>query len=97
VSICICYSVILIAVACGAIEMLLNRLLTSVFHVMVFTVDIDELRSTRNAERLKRDLRVMSRDDVPLQFLTLGISALVLWSHCKVHCAQVSHKSYVLV
>jgi len=40
--------------------MLLNRLLTSVFHVMVFTVGIDELRSTRNAERHKRDLRVMS-------------------------------------
>ena len=59
-SICICYSVTLIAAACGASEMLLNRLLTSVFHVMVFTVGIDELRSTRNAERLKRDLRVMS-------------------------------------
>jgi hypothetical protein len=56
----ICYSVTLIAAASSASEMLLNRLLTSVFHVMVFTVGIDELRSTRNAERLKRDLRVRS-------------------------------------
>jgi hypothetical protein len=60
VPICICYSVTLIAAACGASEMLLNQLLTSVFHVMVFAVGIDELRSTRNAERLKRELRVMS-------------------------------------
>ncbi|GFG29756.1 hypothetical protein Cfor_03331 [Coptotermes formosanus] len=50
--------VTLIAAACGASEMLLNQLLTSVFHVMVFAVGIDELRSTRNAERLKRELRV---------------------------------------
>jgi hypothetical protein len=55
-----CYSVTLIAAACGASEMLLNQLLTSVFHVMVLAVGIDELCSARNAERLKRELRVTS-------------------------------------
>ncbi|XP_069685331.1 protein fuzzy homolog isoform X2 [Periplaneta americana] len=51
-------SVTLIAAACGANEMLLDQLLTSVFHAMVLAVGIDELRSPRNAERLKRELRV---------------------------------------
>ncbi|PNF23702.1 fuzzy-like protein [Cryptotermes secundus] len=51
-------SVTLIVAACGASEMLLNQLLTSVFNVMVLAVGIDELCSARNAERLKRELRV---------------------------------------
>ncbi|XP_021921650.1 protein fuzzy homolog isoform X2 [Zootermopsis nevadensis] len=51
-------SVTLIAAACGASEMLLDQLLTSVFHAMVLAVGINELCSTRNAERLKRELRI---------------------------------------
>ena len=39
--------------------MLLDQLLTSVFNAMIMAVGIDELRSPRNAERLKRDLRVI--------------------------------------
>jgi hypothetical protein len=40
--------------------MLLDQLLTSVFHAMVLAVGINELCSARNAERLKRELRVTS-------------------------------------
>ncbi|XP_063241885.1 protein fuzzy homolog [Bacillus rossius redtenbacheri] len=50
-------SLVLIAAAYGASESLLEQLLTSVFHAMVLTVGIGELRSPRNIERLKRELR----------------------------------------
>ncbi|PSN41040.1 Protein fuzzy [Blattella germanica] len=50
-------NIMLIAAACGASKMLLDQLLTSVFNAMVMAVGIEELRSPRNAERLKRDLR----------------------------------------
>ncbi|KAJ9583086.1 hypothetical protein L9F63_022575 [Diploptera punctata] len=51
-------SVTLIAAACGASEMLLDQLLTSVFNAMIMAVGIEELKSPRNADRLKRDLRI---------------------------------------
>nr|CAD7442720.1 unnamed protein product [Timema bartmani] len=51
-------SVTLIAIASGASEALLNHLLKSVFNAMVLTVGINELKSPRNADRLKRELRV---------------------------------------
>nr|CAD7585813.1 unnamed protein product [Timema genevievae] len=56
-------SVTLIAIASGASEALLNHLLKSVFNAMILTVGINELRSPRNADRLKRELRCLDGND----------------------------------
>ncbi|XP_047113073.1 protein fuzzy [Schistocerca piceifrons] len=51
-------SVILIAAAHGATEDLLQKLLSLVHSTMIFTVGAEEIKSPRNIERLKKDLRV---------------------------------------
>ncbi|XP_067009352.2 protein fuzzy isoform X4 [Anabrus simplex] len=51
-------SVILIAAARGASSNLLEKLLVTVFHAMILVVGIEEIRAPKNADRLKRELRV---------------------------------------
>ncbi|KAK7866021.1 hypothetical protein R5R35_008536 [Gryllus longicercus] len=50
-------SVIIIAAACGVSTELLEMLVSSVFQAMIMTVGIEEIRTCRNIERLKRELR----------------------------------------
>lgn len=51
-------SILLIAIASGTTNNVLNRFLEAVFNAMILIVGIDELKNPRNVERLKRDLRV---------------------------------------
>uniref|UniRef100_A0A1B6D4W3 FUZ/MON1/HPS1 first Longin domain-containing protein n=2 Tax=Clastoptera arizonana TaxID=38151 RepID=A0A1B6D4W3_9HEMI len=50
-------SLTLVAVASTTNEALIRELLDIIFNAMVLTVGIDELKSIRNVERLKRELR----------------------------------------
>ncbi|XP_012265355.2 protein fuzzy homolog [Athalia rosae] len=51
-------SILLIAIASGTTNNVLNRFLDAVFSAMVLIVGIDEIKNLRIIERLKRDLRV---------------------------------------
>ncbi|XP_046611942.1 protein fuzzy homolog isoform X1 [Neodiprion virginianus] len=51
-------SILLIAIASGTTNNVLNRFLEAVFSAMILIVGIDEIKNPRNVERLKRDLRV---------------------------------------
>lgn len=52
------FSIVLIAISSGSTVEVLNKLLESVFNAVVLIVGIDEMKSQRNIERLKRELRV---------------------------------------
>lgn len=51
-------SVVLIGIASSSTTLVLNKLLESAFQAMVLIVGLDEVKSQRNIERLKRELRV---------------------------------------
>ena len=51
-------SVLLIGIASGTTEYVLNKFLETVFNAMVLIVGIDEIKNPRSIERLKRELRV---------------------------------------
>lgn len=51
-------SVTLMAVGSPASEELLHELVQAVFQAMVLSVGLEELKTIRSVERLKRDLRV---------------------------------------
>lgn len=50
-------SIILIVSACGVSTAILEKLLSSIFQAMVMTVGVEEIKSCRNIERLKKELR----------------------------------------
>lgn len=52
------FSIILIGVSSGCTLEVLNRLLESVYDCIVLIVGDDEVKSLRNVERFKRELRV---------------------------------------
>lgn len=52
------YSLVIIGLASGCSIDVLNRLLRLVYDAIVLIVGIDEAKSQRNVERLKRELRV---------------------------------------
>lgn len=54
----LCSSVTLMAVGSPASEELLHELVQAVFRAMVLSVGLEELKTIRSVERLKRDLRV---------------------------------------
>lgn len=49
----------LIGIAAGCTKQVLQKVLQSCFNAMVLIVGLDEIRSQRNIERLKRELRVL--------------------------------------
>ncbi|KAK5643566.1 hypothetical protein RI129_007411 [Pyrocoelia pectoralis] len=51
-------SIILIGVSSGCTIQVLNKLLESTFNAMVLTIGIEKIKTQRNTERLKRDLRM---------------------------------------
>lgn len=48
----------MIGIAAGCTKEILQKVLQSAFNAMVLIVGFDEIRSQRNIERLKRELRV---------------------------------------
>lgn len=48
----------LIGISTGCTTTVLDKLLQSVFNAVVLVVGIDEVKSQKNIERLKRELRV---------------------------------------
>lgn len=50
--------VILIAIASGVTKYVLDRFLDAIFGAMVLFTGIDEIKNTRNIERLKKDMRL---------------------------------------
>lgn len=58
----LCSSVTLMAVGSPASEELLHELVQAVFRAMVLSVGLEELKTIRSVERLKRDLRVNSSE-----------------------------------
>lgn len=53
-------SIILIAIASGATKYVLHKFLDAVFGAMILFVGIEELKNTRNMEKLKKDMRLCS-------------------------------------
>lgn len=53
------YSLILIGISTGCTSKVLDKLLQSVFNAVVLVVGIDEVKTQKNIERLKRELRVL--------------------------------------
>lgn len=51
-------SITLIGLSSGCTKSVLESLLESVFNTMVLIVGLDEIKSQKNIERLKRELRV---------------------------------------
>ncbi|KAK9871041.1 hypothetical protein WA026_009999 [Henosepilachna vigintioctopunctata] len=51
-------SVVLIGISSGCTQEVLNNLMTSIFSCMVLIVGINEIRSQRNIDRLKRELKI---------------------------------------
>lgn len=60
------FSVVLIATASNSTTTILNKLLENVYNAMVLFVGVDEVKSHRNIERLKRELRVSRIDSIIL-------------------------------
>lgn len=58
------YSVTVIAVGSPASDIILQDLVRTVFETMVLCVGLDELKTIRSVERLKRDLRVSTLQPV---------------------------------
>lgn len=54
------YSIVLVAAASCSSEDILRKLLKAVFSAMLLLIGVDEIRTIRNPDRLKRDLRVRS-------------------------------------
>ncbi|KAL3265767.1 hypothetical protein HHI36_009968 [Cryptolaemus montrouzieri] len=50
--------VVLIGISSGCTQNVLNSLLNSIFYAMVLIIGIDEIRSQRNIDRLKRELKI---------------------------------------
>lgn len=50
--------IILIAIASGVTKYVLNRFLDATFGAMVLFAGIDEIKNTKNIERLKKDMRL---------------------------------------
>lgn len=51
---------VLIGISTGCTLKVLEKLLQAVFNALVLVVGIDEIRSQKNIERLKREIRVTS-------------------------------------
>ncbi|XP_044732200.1 protein fuzzy homolog [Chrysoperla carnea] len=51
-------SIVLIGIAHETSEEIISLLLESIFHAMVLTVGLEDIKNQRNVERLKRDLRI---------------------------------------
>ena len=54
-----CYSVVLVAAASCSSEVMLQKLLKAVFSAMVLLLGLDEIKTIRNPDRMKRELRVI--------------------------------------
>ncbi|XP_076766355.1 fuzzy planar cell polarity protein-like protein isoform X2 [Xylocopa sonorina] len=66
-------SVTLIVIANGTTRKVLNKLLDAIFGAMILFVGIEELKSTKNIEKLKKDIRLCSPIvDSLLQCLDVG-------------------------
>jgi len=52
--------IILIAMASGVTKHMLDKFLDAIFGAMVLFTGIDEIRNTKNIERLKKDMRLCS-------------------------------------
>ncbi|XP_031340603.1 protein fuzzy homolog isoform X2 [Photinus pyralis] len=67
--------VILIGISSGCTIQVLNKLLDSTFNAMVLTVGIEKIKTQRNTERLKRDLRMSySLIDRLMESLDYGVA-----------------------
>ena len=53
-------SIALIVIASGTTKYVLNKFLDAVFGAMILFVGIEELKSTKNIEKLKKDMRLCS-------------------------------------
>lgn len=54
------FSLIIIGISTGCTLKVLDKLLQSVFNAIVLVVGIEEVKSQKNIERLKRELRVLA-------------------------------------